>query len=197
MSTPVVLVVCTGNVCRSPLLERVLQDRFDSAAGPGSVRVRSAGTAALVGSGMDVRSAALLGDLGGGPAGDFTARRLSAGMVQEAALVLTAAREHRADVVRLDPRALRRTFTVRELAALLRHVPAEELPSWEDPGAALRQLTEGARGARGALLTGGPLDLDIVDPYRRGDEVYVQVRDQVRAALGPLERALSGGAATS
>ena len=88
MSVPVLLTVCTGNVCRSPLLERLLQQHLDRSLGPGAVAVRSAGTAARVDSGMDERSARLLRDLGGDPEG-FTSRRLTASMVREADLVLT------------------------------------------------------------------------------------------------------------
>lgn len=42
---PTVLVVCTGNICRSPLAEALLRTRF---AGSG-LRVHSAGTHALPG----------------------------------------------------------------------------------------------------------------------------------------------------
>src|SRR5450759_4050488 len=46
-----ILIVCTGNICRSPFIERLLQHELDS---PGNgfeqgIIVRSAGTGALVG----------------------------------------------------------------------------------------------------------------------------------------------------
>ena len=43
-----VLTVCTGNVCRSPLAEALLRERL----APLDIRVRSAGTRALIGSAM-------------------------------------------------------------------------------------------------------------------------------------------------
>ncbi|WP_446740540.1 arsenate reductase/protein-tyrosine-phosphatase family protein [Ornithinimicrobium sp. CNJ-824] len=48
MDTGRILVVCTGNVCRSPLVERLLQQGLDERWGPGAFEVRSAGTGALV-----------------------------------------------------------------------------------------------------------------------------------------------------
>ena len=57
-----ILIVCTGNICRSPFIERLLQCHLDERR-PGSergIRVRSAGTGALTGSAMDERAAAQL-----------------------------------------------------------------------------------------------------------------------------------------
>lgn len=195
-SAPVVLTVCTGNVCRSPLVERLLQQRFDVLRGPGTVRVRSAGTGALAGHAMDARSAAILSELGGEPAG-FVARGLTTGMVSQASLVLTATREHRSQVVRLQPRALRYTFTVREFATLLEYVPDDRLPSWTDPAQALRQLALLAKSARASLPRAEPAMFDIADPYRQDDQVYAGMRSQVRAALVQLERVIKGSDALS
>ncbi|HSP60467.1 MAG TPA: low molecular weight phosphatase family protein, partial [Ornithinimicrobium sp.] len=64
MATGRILVVCTGNVCRSPLVERLLQDGLDERWGTGRFVVRSAGTGALVDHPMDERSAEVLTGLG-------------------------------------------------------------------------------------------------------------------------------------
>lgn len=185
--TPTILVVCTGNVCRSPMLERLLQREVDAAHGSGVVSVRSAGTRALVGSPMDERSAQLLERLGGDPEG-FAARALSEQVVAGADLVLTATPEHRSAVVSLDPRALRRTFTVHELAALCSAVPDDRLPRWEEPAGALAALAEAARARRGEV--GRPPTTGLVDPFRRSDEVYAELEQQVREVLPDLARAL-------
>jgi protein-tyrosine phosphatase len=66
-----ILIVCTGNICRSPFIERLLQRQLDERR-PGSDRgilVHSAGTGALTGSAMDERAAALLVAYGGTPWG--------------------------------------------------------------------------------------------------------------------------------
>lgn len=189
MSAPQILVVCTGNVCRSPLVERLLQQALDERYGPGAVGVASAGTGALAGYPMDERAAAVLTELGGDPDG-FIARRLTPEMVRSAALVLTATRDHRGQVVRAHPRALRRAFTVRELAAILAHVGDHQLPAEDDPARQLAALTQLGTLRRGLHRPASPEDDDVVDPFRRGDEVYHLMREQVSRALPQLLRGL-------
>lgn len=185
-----ILVVCTGNVCRSPLVERLLQQGLDQRWGPGRFEVRSAGTGALVDHPMDERAAGVLTGLGGSHDG-FRARHLAGPMVEEADLVLTATRDHRAAVVRTSPRAMKRVFTVRELAAIVEALPDEELPTADDPAERLRELADLATRHRGRRRPARADDHDVVDPYRRADEVYATMRDQVEAAMPHLFRALT------
>jgi protein-tyrosine phosphatase len=56
-----VLMVCTGNICRSPMAEGLLRERF---ARRGRGAVESAGIAALVGRPADPLAVALLADRG-------------------------------------------------------------------------------------------------------------------------------------
>ncbi|MFF3455386.1 low molecular weight phosphatase family protein [Streptomyces sp. NPDC002730] len=154
-----VLVVCTGNLHRSPLAERLLTSRLASASG--KFRVSSAGTAAVNGTPMDPVAAALLTEMGGDPAG-ATARRLTAATVSAAALVLGAATEHREAAVRLRPvHGLGRAFTLREFARLLHEDDAAGLT---DPAERAAALTRGAAARRG-VSGGGRWDDDLVDPY--------------------------------
>lgn len=183
-----ILTVCTGNVCRSPLMERLLQRTLDRRFGAGAVTVASAGTMALVGSPMDERAAAVLRDLGGDPDG-FVARRLTEPLVRSATLVLTATRDHRAQVSRMHPRAMKRTFTFREMATILAAVE-DPLPDTDDPQRLLLGLAELGTANRGLHRPARQEDLDIADPYRRGDEVYALMREQVLAAYPAIERAL-------
>src|SRR4051812_10984921 len=73
-----VLFVCTGNICRSPVAERVARAFLDAALGAEAacIHLGSAGTRAVVGSGVHPDSAAVLAGLGGKPAG-FAARQLT------------------------------------------------------------------------------------------------------------------------
>lgn len=183
-----ILVVCTGNVCRSPLVERLLRPALDQAFGPGGVAVDSAGTGALVDAPMDERAAGVLRDLGGDPTG-FVARQVSEPMVAGASLVLTATRAHRAAVVRLHPRALRYAFTVRELAVLVGQVDPLLLPG--DPAERVTAVAELARGQRGTLARYDPEELDVVDPFRQADQVYARMREQVAPAVDALRRVLA------
>ncbi|MDY7557708.1 hypothetical protein [Cryobacterium sp. 10C3] len=91
-----ILVVCTGNICRSPLAEQLLTTRLTNAGIP--VLVTSAGTYAMVGKGMPDEAAALSVRYGGDPRAHVS-RQLTARLVADADLVVTADREHRGEVV--------------------------------------------------------------------------------------------------
>src|SRR5690554_2859915 len=143
--TPDILAVCTGNVCRSPAVERLL------AARTGLV-VRSAGTRAVVGGAVSPPMAALLEDAGLATTG-FAGRQLDEALVAEPALVLALTREHRSAVVELDPGAMGKAFTLRELARLAGGLPADvvaEVRAAGGPRARLAALVDAARHARAA-----------------------------------------------
>jgi len=67
---------------------------------------------------MDERAAAQLLAHGGDPTG-FRARDLTADLIAESDLVLTATREHRGKVAMMYPKALRRVFTFCDFANLV------------------------------------------------------------------------------
>jgi len=182
-----VLTVCTGNICRSPLLERVLQRHLDESWGPGAYVVASAGTHGLVGHPMDERSAQVLRSFGGSPDG-FVARRLTPGLVAEADLVLTATADHRSLVLRQYPRALRHTFTFREFAVLADVVAQDPLVARDlPPRERLQALAATLIGRRGPGVVVEP---DIVDPFRRDDAVYREMQEQIEQALPSVLRTL-------
>ncbi|WP_127360614.1 arsenate reductase/protein-tyrosine-phosphatase family protein [Actinacidiphila soli] len=159
-----VLMVCTGNLHRSPLAERLLTARLGSSRE--MFRVSSAGTVARVGTPMDPVAAALLAGLGGDPCG-AVARRLTVDLVENADLVLGAATEHRDAAVRLSPVwALRRAFTLREFARLLR---AEDADGVAGPADRAAELVRGAGARRGAESRGE--DDDVADPYGAPEQV--------------------------
>lgn len=187
----VILVVCTGNVCRSPLAERALQAGFDDLA-PGRFRISSAGTSGLSGDSVTEEITRLAA-----PAGidfdGFRARRLVPGHVDDADLVLTMARDHRSAVVVMVPSALRRTFTLREFARILPLVPAE---SESDPVDRWRSLAALAQRYRHPGPGNGVGD-DVVDPYGRSDGFHQRMYSQMMPAIRLLldwERALGRSA---
>ena len=107
-----VLLVCTGNICRSPLaaalLERALKER-----GIEGVAVHSAGTGAWDGAPAS-EGAYLVGLERGLDLSGHRARLLTRELVEEAALVLTMARHHRARVDELGGEG--RVFVLGEYA---------------------------------------------------------------------------------
>ncbi len=93
-----ILLVCTGNTCRSPMAEAVLRTML-SRHNPG-VTVGSAGTGAW--DGAPVSEGAYLVSLEHGlDISDHVARLLTRELVDEASLVLTMARHHRSRVEEL------------------------------------------------------------------------------------------------
>lgn len=169
-----ILCVCTGNICRSPAAERLLA----SGLGP-DVEVTSAGTYALVGQPISPPMDQLLRDAGAEPGG-FAARRLTERLLQPADLVLALTRAHRGDVAELWPKAVRRTFTLKEFARLLGEVDLAALPSGS-PGERLRAALP-LLAAHRRQVTDLSLD-DVVDPYRRGAELYGQAFADIEQAV--------------
>jgi protein-tyrosine phosphatase len=191
-----VLVVCTGNICRSPAVERLLaaglgaayQGRDGGGLTP-AIEVASAGTGAMVGWPMPDEMAGLVAGLGVSP-DDFAARQLTAAMVQQADLVLALTRRHRSAIVELVPAAVRRTFTLRELARLVGDIDPATLPGANATTAdRLRALVPVAAARRG-LSAHRPADDDVIDPYRGDAAVYQESFDQLLPAVETIVAAV-------
>lgn len=91
-----VLLVCTGNICRSPLAEAMLRREL-AARGADDITVLSAGTGAWDGAPAS-EGAYLVGLEHDLDLSSHRARLLTRDLVQQADLVLTMARHHRARV---------------------------------------------------------------------------------------------------
>jgi protein-tyrosine phosphatase len=186
-----ILTVCTGNICRSPVAERLLQAGLDQVL-PGGFEVRSAGTRALVGDPVQPLSADIIRTFGGTAEG-FTARQLSAKILRNVDLVLTMTSGHRGEVLQLDASLLKRTFTIREFARMLDVL--EEREGQAPQGAGLngerlaantklwRKLPARAASVRHLALAPDAADNDVVDPYRRSADYYRQMEDELAPAI--------------
>jgi protein-tyrosine phosphatase len=178
-----VLFVCTGNICRSALAERLGRAYLDETLGGDAslVRLASAGTGAVVGSDMHPDSALVLRGFGGEPEG-FVARRLDAAEIGAADLVLTMTRQHRQAALELVPRALQRTFTLREAADV-----AALLDGVEPPGGNLgeraRALVKEMAAARSRRTDA---DDDVPDPINLPLEAHQEAGEIIADALVPL-----------
>ena len=183
-----VLVVCTGNVCRSPMAEGFLRAALERRFGHESPAVSSAGTAGWEGSGaMDeaIEAAAERGvDIS-----DHVARRLVPGMASDADLVLCMAAEHRDAIDANEPDTAPRTFTLKELTGLLEASAGDRAGEPGDLPARVA-IADAARRA-GA---GDHWDADIVDPLGSPLDVYRAVAWEldtwserlVEATYGPV-----------
>lgn len=98
-----ILVVCVGNICRSPVAEFLLQrDLVD-------IRVHSAGLGALVGHDVEPMARSVA-EADGLKCPQHNARQLTASHCREADLILVMERRHRDDVASLCPEARGKIF---------------------------------------------------------------------------------------
>jgi protein-tyrosine-phosphatase len=107
-----ILLVCTGNICRSPLAEALLSQALRERGAP-DVAVTSAGTGAWDGAPAS-EGAYLVGLERGLDLSGHRARLLTREVVEEADLVLTMARHHRERVHELGGEG--RVFVLGEYA---------------------------------------------------------------------------------
>ena len=189
-----VLFVCTGNICRSAMAERLLAARLrDSASvrldGAGAVVVRSAGTRAVVGRAMSSQTRPRVRAFGGDPDG-FVATQLTEPMIAGADLVLGLTQDHATRITALDPSAFSRTFALLEFARAVEGSAADGDPT--DP-ARWRALTDRAVDARRHGLLPPRADDDIDDPYGRPDEAF----DEMSRRLVPAIDILAGRRASA
>jgi protein-tyrosine phosphatase len=178
-----ILVVCTANVCRSPVAEVELA----SALGSAGIGVASAGLRADPGQPMAPEIARLLQV----SPDRVLSRRLTPAMAREGDLLLTMTRRQRSAVVGFAPATLRRVFTLTEFADLATLVEeAGVLPPGQDARERLSALTLAAprfRSGRSAE------DDDIVDPFDRGEAAYEQTVRRIRASVARLTATVLGG----
>jgi protein-tyrosine phosphatase len=196
-----VLHVCMGNICRSPMAERLLalavRERLarrgvDPAGVDALVHSHSAGTGGWhAGEEMNPPAARQVVSRGGDVDG-FAARKLRSDLIDAADLVLTATADQQEYVVALRPDAAARTFVLGEFGRLLPAVDAAGLPPAEaTPDAVYARGTALVAAAHAARQGASPLpgdDLD--DPWGRGDQCFSRVADEIEETVEPLAAAL-------
>jgi len=193
-----VLHVCMGNICRSPMAERLLRARTSELVGADQVDSmlysHSVGTGDWhVGEPMNPPAARLLRSRGVDPS-RFRARALAGSHLDTSDLVLAATREVAEYIRSLRPDVAARTFVLGELGRLLANPDVRDLPSGAatpqavfDRGVALVKLLDRQR----VDAPPQPAD-DLDDPYGMADGFFSRVADEIDATVRPLAATLIG-----
>jgi protein-tyrosine phosphatase len=173
-----VLHVCTGNICRSPMSERILagltgEDVYNHGAGISAYHE---------GENMQNNAMTELESRGFDPDG-HRARHLLREHVEASDLILVATTGHLDYIAERFPEASGKTFLVRSFGPMAADL-AETLPDG-DTAVRGKALVDAADARRGDYE-----ELDLADPWGMRQEVYAQIADQLEAALRPVAAAL-------
>jgi protein-tyrosine phosphatase len=180
-----ILFVCTGNICRSPMGEALLRHHLTAA---GADRpVASAGTHAMDGGPATGHGIEVLADRDIDLTG-HRSRHLDAEVIDGADLIVAMTRRHEAAVARLDPTARGRTFLVGEVVRLGGQVG----PPAADEG--LRAWATRLDAARGGHMTTGRVADEVADPYGENRTAYEQTANRLEGPCSALARLLSPAA---
>jgi protein-tyrosine phosphatase len=175
-----ILLVCTGNICRSPMAEGFLRAALEARMGAAAPPVRSAGTAGWEGSPAMEESIVSARERGVDIT-EHVARQLEDDMLEEADVVVCMAAEHREAIVWSRPEFLSRVFTLKELVRLLEQTSAS---------GSIRDRIATASVARNGKAHRGE---DVHDPLGEPLEGYRKVADELYGLTERLADALTRG----
>ena len=162
-----ILIVCTGNICRSPMAQGFLRQLL-AERGLNGISITSAGTSAWADGEATEEAVEALRERGI-DISDHRARRLRRSMVESADLVIGMTGEHREAAARMVAGAADRTFTLKELVQLLQDAGGSD---GGDPVERLRTAAARAAEVRSAAGRLPSTDEDVADPLGLGIESF-------------------------
>jgi protein-tyrosine phosphatase len=171
-------MVCTGNICRSPLAMGLMRHHL-AQRGCDGVEVVSAGVSAVIDAPASPPAVRVMHDRGI-DLSDHRARHLTRTELERADLVVVMAQEH-VDAIRvLAPEALPKVARLKDLAG------RSVMPS---PGT---DRAERVRALLAATPPAGRAGLDVADPYGRSLRSYVTTAEEIERGVDALVQALCG-----
>ena len=178
-----VLLVCTGNVCRSPLAEQLMRSEATRLGLSEAFVFESAGVAAEVGRDVHSQTQASMARFGHF-AQPHQARQLTKDMLAHADLVLTATAEHRAFVAHQNVKANRYTFTCKEFLRVANFIKSDHSNLSESDQLALSALGSASDFVSVAAKFRGyaprpESNEDIVDPWGLSDATFDAVTQEI------------------
>jgi protein-tyrosine-phosphatase len=188
-----ILVVCTANLVRSPLLAALLRREADRRVGVGRVTVESAGIDAPLGEPPPVGSR-LVAERLGVSLDDHRSRPLRHLRPAQTGVILTMTRRQRRLIARTADVA-ERTFAVRELVPILEGLQSDgglAEPAEAATGASERIASVVATAHAHRRRRFRRRGLDVPDPIRGGEEAFRTVGEELDAAAGVLADAFFG-----
>ena len=181
MSPPFrLLLVCEGNVCRSPWAEVLVRHRLraDTADGPHRFRVSSAGTHARPGQPAHPLLRVLCEtDEQRAAVEQHRSRRVDVPLLREQDLVIVMERRHRLDLLDSWPEGLRRVFTIGE---------AEQLARTGPPTDGERRLSVHEVFSRRRSPRLGAGAADVPDPVHGSERDFRDMGEHLRRAVGAV-----------
>ncbi len=115
-----VLLVCTGNICRTPMAEALLRQLIDRERLENVMSVESAGTWAMEGNPVSENTRRVCLEHGL-EVSAHRARPIDHAMVKKADIILCLAEQHKLDLLTIYPHFRNKIFTLREFAAKENH----------------------------------------------------------------------------
>jgi protein-tyrosine phosphatase len=178
---PSVLVVCTANICRSPMCEALLARSL--ATSGSAIRVSSAG---LLDWDRPVDPGTVTAlERFGIVIGGRRSRPIASLDLDEVDLVLTMTREHLREIVNLDPALFPRTFTLKEFDRRISD-PITSMPE----GDFATRVAHLAGRRSGASLLGASTDDDIADPFGLKQKHFDELADELHEIIRRVTPAL-------
>lgn len=163
-----VLMVCTGNLCRSPMAEAMLRHALET-RGCRDIRVSSAGTWAHYGTRAMPEAAAVLADRGI-DLSEHRSRALDPKEVEEADVVVAMTSVHQREVAEIAPQATGKLVLIKELA----------------------EMTEGSGGTQERIRgTAGPRVREFLARARPPARRALDLDDPIGLPMSAYERCVS------